>query len=280
MNIKASRPAVTNNATAPEAVELPPLENETLLAGFAATHGDQLLALNNNGDIIYVFARRSFAKTQQSDFFRIQFQTYALVHGTQWKPMQGEASDWMNTRNCIQVCVDHPRRSVFFGPRSGFLLSPELANLGLTGYAYAQVIQWLKNHFPDYSVAPANVPSPEADGEEARIKRNARLAAQGFDFEWIDSEQRAGRYFKSRAGNLISSWESDKVTEVPLNLLLDTVARLDNEKLELQKQLNATKHQERALEASLAKERHTNLILTGVTSFVLVFALMNIFGLF
>ncbi|SCK30970.1 hypothetical protein [Vogesella sp. LIG4] len=280
MNIKASRLAPSSNATPAEPVEPPPLENETLLAGFSTSYGEQLLAASSNGSIIYVFARRSVAKTPQSDFFRIQFQAYTMVQGTQWKKIQGEASDWMNTRNCLQVCVDHPRRSIYFGPRSGFLLSPELANLGLTGYAYAQVIQWLKSHFADYSVAPANVPSPEADGEEARIKRNARLAAQGFDFEWIDSEQRAGRYFKERAGNLISSWETDKVTEVAPNLLLDTVARLDEEKLEQQKQINLVKLKERSLEASLTKERHTNLILTGVTSFVLVFALFRIFGLF
>ncbi|MEQ6289263.1 hypothetical protein ACFPAG_01350 [Vogesella sp. GCM10023246] len=277
MNIKASK---TSTAAPPEPPPLPPLENETYLASQAVTHGDQLLALNSNGNIIYVFARRSLAKTQLSDFYRIQFQAYAMVQGTQWKTMQGEASDWMNTRNCLQVSVDHARRMVQFGPRSGFLLSPEIANLGLTSYAYAQIIQWLKNHFADYSVPPTTLPSPEADGEEARIKRNSRLAAQGFDFEWLDSEQRSGRYFKERVGQLISSWETDKITEVPLSLLLDSVARLDGEKLELQKQLNAVKQQERSLEVSLAKERHTNLILTGVTCFVLVFTLLGIFGLY
>ncbi|WP_174874144.1 hypothetical protein [Vogesella oryzae] len=278
MNIKASKPAQV--AAPAEPPPLPPQENETFLASQSVSHGDQLLALSNNGTIIYVFVRRSLAKTQFSDFYRLQFQAYAMVHGTQWKNMQGEASDWMNTRNCLQVTVDHARRIVQFGPRSGFLLSPELANLGLTSYAYAQIIQWLKNYFADYSVPPTTLPSPEADGEEARIKRNSRLAAQGFEFEWIDSEQSAGRYFKSRAGNLISSWETDKITEVPLSLLLDNVARLDAEKQELQKQLATIKSQERALEVTLAKERHTNLILTGVTCFVLIFALLGIFGLY
>ncbi len=278
MNTKASKTPAA--APPPEPPPLPPVENEVFLAGLSTTHGEQLLALMDGGSPIYVFVRRSFGKTQQSDFFRIQFAAYAQVQGGQWKLYQGEVSEWLNTRNCLQVSVDHPRQTVQFGPKSGFNLSAELTGLGLTSYAYAQAILWLKAHYSEYSVQPTTLPNPEAEGEEARIKRNARLAAQGFDIEFLDSEQRSGRYFKDKISRLISSWETEKITEVPVSALLDNIARLDGEKAELQRQVHAIKTQERSLEDSLSKEKQTNLVLTGVTCFVLVFTLMGIFGLY
>ncbi len=278
MNAKTSK--ATTPAPAPEPPPLPPMENEVFLAGLSTTHGEQLLALSDGGNPVYVFVRRSFGKTQQSDFFRIQFAAFAQVQGGQWKPYQGEVSEWLNTRNCLQVSVDHPRQCVQFGPKSGFNLSAELTGMGLTSYAYAQAILWLKSQYSEYSVLPTTLPNPEAEGEEARVKRNARLAAQGFDIEFLDSEQRSGRYFKDKISRLISNWETDKITEVPIAALLDNIARLDNEKAELQRQLHAIKSQERSLEDSLSKEKQTNLILTGVTCFVLVFTLMGIFGLY
>jgi len=250
MNAKTSKAAAP--APVPEPPPLPPMENEVFLAGLSSAHGEQLLALSDGGNPVYVFVRRSFGKTQQSDFFRIQFAAYAQVQGGQWKPYQGEVSEWLNTRNCLQVSVDHPRQCVQFGPKSGFNLSAELTGMGLTSYAYAQAILWLKAQYSEYSVLPTTLPNPEAEGEEARVKRNARLAAQGFDIEFLDT----------------------------IGALLENIARLDNEKAELQRQLHAIKTQERSLEDSLSKEKQTNLILTGVTCFVLVFTLMGIFGLY
>lgn len=273
-------PKVKAEAAEPEAPILPKPEDETALGNHSIRHAEQLLALIDNGVPVYIFSRTSHYHTPQSDFYRIQFMGYARAEGQKWLPLNGESSEWLNTRNCLQVCVDHPSHSVVLGPKSGFHLSPELSGLGLSSYAYSQIINWLKDHYPDYRVLPSAVPPPETEGEEARTHRNSRLAAHGFDFEWDDSLEANGRYFKAKVRQLISGWDSDKVSEISLTALLTTVSRQDEERIALEHKLHGLQSQERSLEITLQKEKQTNLILTGVTCFVLIFGLMRALDLF
>ncbi|MDC7705577.1 hypothetical protein [Vogesella indigofera] len=273
-------PKIDKTASEPEAIPLPSPEDESHLAGRCTPQAEQLIALLDNGVPIYLFSRISSGHTFQSDFFRIQFVTFARAEGSQWLPLRGEASEWMNTRNCLQVAVDHPSHTVSFGPKSGFSLSPEISGLGLSGYAYSQAISWLKQRYPDYRVLPSVLPAPEADGEEARAHRNSRLAAHGFDFEWDDGSQVHGRYHKARVRQLISGWDNEKVAEVSLNALLTTLSRHDEERAELQHKLHSLQSQERSLETSLHKEKQTNLLLTGITCFVLIFSLLGALGFY
>lgn len=273
-------PKTDKTASEPEAAPLPSPEDESHLAGRSTAQAEQLIALFDNGVPIYLFSRISSGHSAQSDFFRIQFVTYARAEGNRWLPLSGEASEWMATRNCLQVAVDHPSQTVSFGPKSGFSLSPEIAGLGLSGYAYSQAINWLKQRYPDYRVLPSVLPAPEAEGEEARAHRNSRLAAHGFDFEWDDSTQVHGRYYKARVRQLISGWDSAKVTEISLSALLGTMSRHDEEHAELQQKLHGLQTQERSLETSLHKEKQTNLLLTGITCFVLIFSLLGALGFY
>lgn len=279
-NLKPPPPKVEKPVTEPEALPLPPPEDETHLAKRSSTHAEQLLALMDDGVPIYLFSRISTGHTFQSDFFRIQFMTFARVEGSTWLSLHGEASEWMNTRNCLQISVDHPSRSISFGPKSGVNFSPEISGRGLSGYAYSKAIDWLIQRYPEYRVLPSVMPAADQEGEDARNRRNKLLAAHGFDFEWEDSTQVHGRYYKAKARQLISGWETDKVSEISLNNLLSTLSRQDEERAELEHKLHSVQSQERALEISLQKEKQTNLILTGVTCFVLIFGLVRALSLF
>lgn len=275
-----SRPEKSESNSETDAIPLPPPEDETHLANLARPHAEQLLALMNSGMPIYLLSRISTGHTLQSDYFRIQFVAHVQTEGSKWITMKGEASEWKNARNCLQVSVDIPSRTVRFGPKTGFALSPEISGLGLSAYAYSQAIDWLKTRYSEFTVLPSTVPPPEADGEEARAHRNSRLAAHGFDFEWDDAGQVHGRYFKSKVRQLISGWESDKVTEISLVALLTTVAKQDTERQELEQKLHSVQSQEHSLEVSLHKEKQTNLLLTGVTCFVLIFSLLGALGFY
>lgn len=266
--------------TVPEAPPLPKPEDETTLGNHSIRHAEQLVALLDNGVPVYVLSRISHNHTPQSDFYRIQFLGYARAEGHKWLPIKGESTEWLNTCNCLQVSVDHPSHSIVFGPKSGFHISPELSGLGLSSYAYSKIINWLKDHYPEYAVLPSPVPPPETEGEEARTHRNSRLAAHGFDFEWDDSLEANGHYFKGKARQLISGWDTEKVSEISLTALLTTVSRQDEERIALEHKLHGLQSQERSLEITLQKERQTNLILTGVTCFVLIFGLLRALDLF
>ena len=279
-NLKPPPPKPEPLVSEAPAPVLPAPEDENHLANRSSPQAEKLLALVDNGIPIYLFCRASSGHSFQSDFFRIQFMTYARAEGNKWQPMHGEASEWMNTRNCLQISVDHPSRSVRFGPKSGFNLSAEITGLGLSGYAYSQAIDWLKHRYPDYAVLPSVMPPAEHEGEDARAKRNSRLAAHGFDFEWDDSSQVHGRYYKAKAKQLISGWETDKVTEVSLSALLSTLSQQDEERANLEQQLHSLQSQERSLETLLQKEKQTNLILTGTTCCVLIFSLLGVLGLY
>lgn len=275
-----SRPEKTDSNSEPEAIPLPPPEDETHLANNARPHAEQLLALMDGSVPIYLFSRISTGHTLQSDYFRIQFATHVRTEGSKWIPMKGEASEWMNMRNCLQVSVDIPSRTVRFGPKPGFTLSPEISGLGLSAYAYSQAIDWLKTRYGDFTVLPSTVPPPETEGDDARAHRNSRLAAHGFDFEWDDATQTHGKYHKSKVRQLISGWDSAKVTEISLIALLTTVAKQDTERQELEQKLHNVQSQEHSLEVSLHKEKQTNLLLTGITCFVLIFSLLGALGFY
>ncbi|MOA37004.1 hypothetical protein D3C78_1585680 [compost metagenome] len=89
-----------------------------------------------------------------------------------------------------------------------------------------------------------------------------------------------GRYHKARVRQLISGWDNEKVAEVSLNALLTTLSRHDEERAELQHKLHSLQSQERSLETSLHKEKQTNLLLTGITCFVLIFSLLGALGFY
>lgn len=266
--------------TTPETVELPPPENENVLMGLAKPELSQVLALSGADDVSYGELRWLRTHTAQSDFLKLQFRGIASCRERIWQALEGDESRWHATLNSAQVQVDHPSRTVYFGPKGGVRCSGDLPERGLTDFLFAQIIQWTKAAYPDYAVHPGLLHPGEVPNEDARQRRNGFLAQQGFDLEWFDGEQKSGRYGKERVDKLSGSWDNGKIHVVDGLTLLDAVSRQDEEILRLGGQLQDAEHRHLVLEARLARERNTNLILTGVTCFILVLVLMGALGLY
>ncbi|WP_156485937.1 hypothetical protein [Crenobacter luteus] len=259
-------------------VPLPPPEPEARLAGLALPLGETVVAVQGHGDPAYGTLKKSRANTAQSDYFRVVFQGFARVAAGQWQRFEGEDAASPNNLNSAWARVDHPSRSVAFGPKSGVALSAAFAGGPLDAYLFAQVIAWAKTVYPDYRVAPG-VLSTLSLPDEDKLRVNAFFASQGFDFEWGDG-QKSAHYGKDRAGRLLGVWDAERVNEVPGAALLDSLAQHDAYQHELEHKLAEADASQSALRRQIARERHTNQIMTGVTAFVLLVGLLVALDLF
>ncbi|MCP9758020.1 hypothetical protein EGI20_01640 [Aquitalea sp. S1-19] len=244
------------------------------LAGQAEIQSESILILAGSGNPIYAVERKLHARTEQADYFRVQLRAHASACGSDWTLLEGEAAQWHNGYHSAEVWVDHASSSISFGPEYGVQVLETLAGKGLPAYLFAQTIIWAKTRYPDYSIRGGLLRAEDAANEEARLRRNGYYATQGFDFEWFDVEQRSGRYFKAKASQLLGVWDSETVRRLDCERLLDTLASQASHCSELEQHLSRANSKKEHATVKLERERMLNLILVGVTCFVLVMGLM------
>lgn len=264
--------------SSPSETPAPPPESETLLQSRAETLSEEALALLAGSAPLYALLRRQYAQTTQSDYFRVQLRAHAVKHGLNWQAIDGDDAHWQDGSNLAYVCVDHPSATVSFGPRGGISTSERLAGHGVSAYLFAQTILWAKARYPDYSVKGGLLHLADSASEEERLRRNSFYASQGFDFEWFDPEQRTGRYYKKRVDQLLGVWDSGTIRDISCEHLLDSLAQQDGKRAELEEQLARLASHKEHLASRYERERLLNLILTGVTCFVLTMGLMAALG--
>ncbi len=123
--------------------------------------------------------------------------------------------------NLLEVWIDHRSKEMRLGPEKGLLVEP--GNRGLGRFLLAQGIAWAQQHCAHYLVEGAALPAKDALSEDARLRRDHCLQAQGFDIEYLDPLQLKARYSAARVSSLHSDWHSEKVQVVDL---LDAAAML------------------------------------------------------
>lgn len=259
--------------------EPPEPEDESYLESIAKPVSEIIVVLEN-GSTIYGLVKKSRAITPQSDYFRVQFKGCAVVSGKQWHMLDAEVSSYSNTANNAWVKVDHPSQRVLFGPRTGINCSEKYQATGLETYLFAQGIAWVKSLYPNYGIIPGGFSLSSKGSMEERQQRNLFYASQGFDFDWLDEEQRTGRYSKEKVGKLLGSWDSKQAHEVSADSLLDMIARQNQQKEELEGHLNALQISYSSQQAQLKKERNTNQIMLGVAVLAGLIGLMFAIGIF
>ncbi|MBN3006776.1 hypothetical protein JW897_23845 [Chromobacterium alkanivorans] len=250
-------------------------ENENTLATLAIPLGETILTLTANGTPIYGILQRSRAMTEQSDFFRLQFRGYARADGHRWQLFEGEDSHFQAAHNCAWVRVDRPSRTVTFGPKSGVMASPGFVGTGLDAFLFASVIAWAKGICPDHAISPGMISMSQTSSEEERLQRNAFFASQGFEFEWQDANQRSALYFKDKVNKLLGVWNKELITEVGGEAMLQSLARQDETRAELEQRLEKLESVHDNLKRALQKERTTAQILTGV---LILFAICGLWA--
>jgi hypothetical protein len=251
-----------------------PMESTTALAAHAEIQSESVIVLTAGGDPVYAVLRKLRAQSAPADYFRIQLRAHSSARGMDWTVLQGDEAHWHEQFNSAEVWVDHGSNSIRFGPNGGVQASEALSSKGIAAYLFAQTILWAKTHYPDYSVKSGLLHPEEAASEEMRLRRNGYYATQGFDFEWFDVEQRSGRYFKSKVSQLLGVWASETIQTPGCEHLLDTLASQDAQRVELESRLSRARSGHEHASHKLERERMINLILTGVTCFVLVMGLM------
>jgi hypothetical protein len=101
------------------------------------------------------------------------------------------------TYNCAWVRVDHPSRSVTFGPKNGVNCTEAFPDRGWTPFCLPRPSAWVKGIYPDYAISPGLIAITGNASEEEKLRRNAFYASQGFQFDW-QATQRTGLYFKDK----------------------------------------------------------------------------------
>ncbi|MGL6070730.1 hypothetical protein [Craterilacuibacter sp.] len=250
------------------------MESVAALAAQAQIQSESIIVLSADGDAVYAVLRKLRTQTALADYFRVQLRAHSSARGMEWTVLQGDEAHWHDTCNYAEVWVDHGSSSIGFGPNGGVQASAALSSKGIAAYLFAQTILWAKNHYPDYSVKSGLLHPEEAASEEMRLRRNGYYATQGFDFEWFDIEQRSGRYFKSKVSQLLGVWASETIQTPGCEHLLDTLASQDAQRVDLENRLSRARSGHEHASQKLERERMLNLILTGVTCFVLVMGLM------
>jgi hypothetical protein len=245
-------------------------ENETTLATLAMPMGESVLHMQVQGKAVYGILSRSRAMTEQSDFFRMQFRGYARNEGPHWERFAGEDASFHNLHNCAWARVDHPSRSVTFGPKGGIAVSDMMSGSGLDIFLFAGVISWVKNVYPDFSVSPGMITLPNTATEDDRRRKSAFYARQGLEFEWKDEAQRSGLYFKDKVSKLIGVCDIDTIAEFGGEAMLQALAKQDEERYALQQRVATMETQTRSFHAALLKERSTTQVLAGMLVLLLL----------
>ncbi|MEH7969024.1 hypothetical protein [Pseudomonas aeruginosa] len=134
-------------------------------------------------------------------------------------------------QNLLEVWADHRNKEVRFGSDAGLSLEP--LNRGLGRFLLAQAIAWAQRRWAHYTVEGGALALKDGLTEDARLRRDHFIRAQGFDVSYEDQRLLKARYSAGRVSELHSDWHKDKVQIVPL---LDAAAMLEQAEQTLQAQ--------------------------------------------
>ncbi|WP_044870190.1 hypothetical protein [Pseudomonas sp. LFM046] len=117
-------------------------------------------------------------------------------------------------QNVLEIWADHRGKEVRFGPDSGLQLEPQ--NRGLGRFLLAQGIAWARQRWAHYLVEGGALPAKDALDNEARLRRDHVLKAQGFEVTYQDNLQLKATYGAGRVSELHGDWHREKVQVVGL----------------------------------------------------------------
>ncbi|MGY4532552.1 hypothetical protein ACVW0Y_001676 [Pseudomonas sp. TE3786] len=153
--------------------------------------------------------------------------------------------------NALEVWIDHRRKEVRFGPDKGLHLEP--INRGLGRFLLAQGIAWAQQRCAHYTVEGGALALKDVLSEDARLRRDHFLKAQGFDIDYTDPQQAKATYSAPRVSALRSDWNKEKVQSIEL---LDAAAMLEQADHNLREQDSKILKQQQRID-SLRREDGT-----------------------
>ena len=112
-------------------------------------------------------------------------------------------------QNLLEVWADHRSKEVRFGADSGLQIEP--LNRGLGRFLMAQGILWAKRRWAHYQVEGGALSVKDVLNEDARLRRDHFLRAQGFEVNYQDAQLLKASYGAPQVGVLHSEWNQEKV---------------------------------------------------------------------
>ena len=141
-------------------------------------------------------------------------------------------------QNRLDVWLDHQQKEVRFEP-----MQIDPPNRGLGRFLLAQAIEWAQQKWGHYSVQSGDLPFRNVLSEDARLRRDHALRAQGFEVEYPDEGQLRAVYGAPRVSALEADWNPEKVQVLDE---LDCAAMLEQADTQLRDQeVLIRKHEER-----------------------------------
>lgn len=168
--------------------------------------------------------------------------------------------------NLLEVWVDHAARQVSFGPSGGLQTEPH--NRGLGRFLIAQAIDWARQHFGAYQVAPFALGRKGSLDEENRTRRDKMLENLGFEVSYEDKLHMKGEITAGLVSSLKVDWNREKIAQLPL---LDAGQMLQNADQSLHEQALKI----RALEERMNSRKREESALRFTISLLSVFALFE-----
>jgi len=141
-------------------------------------------------------------------------------------------------QNRLEVWANHQTRTLTFGPESGLQMEP--LNRGLGRFLMAQGVIWAQRKWAHYRVEGAALASKDGLNEDTRLRRDHVLKSQGFTVTYTDAQHLKGSYADVQVGELIATWNGDKVQVVEIldaaNMLVLAEQNLQEQEVKLRQQ--------------------------------------------
>ncbi|WAH60351.1 hypothetical protein LZ023_12820 [Pseudomonas silvicola] len=141
-------------------------------------------------------------------------------------------------QNRLEVWANHQTRTVTFGPEGGLQMEP--LNRGLGRFLMAQGVIWAQRKWAHYRVEGAALASKDGLNEDTRLRRDHALKSQGLTVTYTDAQHLKGSYADVQVGELIATWNGDKVQVVEIldaaNMLVLAEQNLQEQEVKLRQQ--------------------------------------------
>ncbi|SDS13329.1 hypothetical protein SAMN05216421_0965 [Halopseudomonas xinjiangensis] len=140
--------------------------------------------------------------------------------------------------NRMELLVDHGNLRLRF-TTEGIQIAP--ARRGLGGFMLARLIDWCHRTCPEYVVTPLLLQNDAALSSEVVEARDKLLRRAGFDIQALDDGR--ARAQVRRVGDLISTWDTQRVEPIDVGELLRRLREQETENLKLQSQTTTLRAQ-------------------------------------
>lgn len=143
--------------------------------------------------------------------------------------------------NTLEVWADHASKEIYVLPENGLRTEP--ANRGLGRFMLAMAARWTRKRFGNYQQRSVPLLVKHVANDSARFRRDYALQAQGFTVAYEDGVQMRANCSASRAAQVNTDWNVDKVRIIETGETADILQKADKTLKEQERELKKLNEQ-------------------------------------